>query len=174
MNRRKFLKNLGVGVAALSLPGCFTSSQKSSIAKRPNILFVLADDQSPFDLKIYNRDSILDTPVLDKLASDGMVFDGAYHMGSFSGAVCRPSRHMIMSGRSVWHIPRSPNDGNVKMVPADLAENTMAAIFNRAGYATMRTCKRGNSYAGANEKFTVRRDSNKRGGTDETGSAWHG
>ena len=50
----------------------------------------------------------------------------------------------------------------------------MAAIFNRAGYATMRTCKRGNSYEAANAKFTVRRDATKRGGTDATGSAWHG
>jgi arylsulfatase A-like enzyme len=179
MNRRTFLKNLGVGVAALSLPGCFVLSQKGSSSvlagKRPNILFILADDQSPFDLKMYNRDSILDTPVLDELASAGMVFDGAYHMGSWSGAVCTPSRHMIMTGRSVWHIPGggNPNDGNPEMVPADLPENTMAAIFNRAGYATMRTCKKGNSYKAANEKFTVCHESTQRGGTDDTGSAWH-
>ena len=70
-------------------------------ADRPNILFILADDQSPFDLKIYNPDSPLQTPILDKLASQGMVVDGAYHMGSWSGAVCTPSRHMIMSGRTV-------------------------------------------------------------------------
>lgn len=150
-------------------------SRKSSNVKRPNILFIIADDQSPFDLKMYNPDSTLDTPVLDKLASEGIVFDGAYHMGSWSGAVCTPSRHMVMTGRSVWHIPGrgNPNAGNPKMVPADLAENTMAAIFNRAGYATMRTCKPGNSYKAANEKFTVRHDSTKRGGTDDTGSAWH-
>ncbi len=178
MNRRTFLKNLGLGVAALSLPSCFASSQKGSgnalNGKRPNILFILADDQSPFDLKIYDRNSALDTPVLDELASNGMVFDGAYHMGSWSGAVCTPSRHMVMSGRTVWHLPgRHPNGANPKMVPADLPENTMGAIFNRAGYATMRTCKRGNSYAAANQKFTVRHESSKRGGTDETGSAWH-
>ena len=143
-------------------------------ANRPNILFILADDQSPFDLKMYNPDSKLDTPVLDKLASEGMVVDGAYHMGSWSGAVCTPSRHMIMSGRTVWHIPgnKSRSD-NPKLVPPDLAEYTMAAIFNRAGYDTMRTCKRGNSYEGANKQFTVRHDSVKRGDTDETGSAWH-
>ncbi|MCF7975935.1 MAG: sulfatase-like hydrolase/transferase [Phycisphaerae bacterium] len=143
--------------------------------KRPNILFILADDQSPFDLKMYNPDSILETPVLDQLAAQGMVFDGAYHMGSWSGAVCTPSRHMIMSGRTVWHIPGGANPNAVKqeLVPVDLPENTMAAIFNRAGYATMRTCKQGNSYAAANAKFTVRHDSSKRGGTDETGSAWH-
>jgi arylsulfatase A-like enzyme len=38
----------------------------------------------------------------------------------------------------------------------------------------MRTCKNGNSYKAANEKFTVRHDATRRGGTAETGSAWHG
>ena len=50
----------------------------------------------------------------------------------------------------------------------------MPAVFNRAGYDTMRTCKKGNSYEGANKLFTVRHDATKRGGTAETGSAWHG
>lgn len=172
---------------------------------RPNILFILADDQSPFDLKTYNHASILDTPNIDRLASQGVVFDAAYHMGSWSGAVCTPSRHMIMSGRTVWHLPkRKPKKGGKKggnnggdkkggnkrgkqdnnsagakatvqtAAVDDLADNTMAAVFNRAGYDTMRTCKKGNSYAAANAKFTVVHDATKRGGTKETGSAWHG
>ncbi len=178
MNRRKFLKDIGIGVAALSLSACCMGSQRGSDNKakgnRPNILFIIADDQSPFDLKVYNRDSTLDTPILDELAAKGMVFDGAYHMGSWSGAVCTPSRHMIMCGRTVWHLPgKNPNAGKPGMAPAHLEDNTMGAIFNRAGYATMRTCKKGNSYAAANAKFAVRRESTKRGGTDETGSAWH-
>jgi len=52
--------------------------------------------------------------------------------------------------------------------------NSMAPVFNRAGYDTMRTCKKGDSFEGANKQFTVRRDASKRGGTEETGSAWHG
>jgi enoyl-CoA hydratase/carnithine racemase len=64
-------------------------------------LFILVDDQSPQDLKMYNPRSTLTTPNLDRLAAEGMVFDGAYHMGSSLGAVCTPSRHMIMSGRTV-------------------------------------------------------------------------
>ena len=51
---------------------------------------------------------------------------------------------------------------------------TMPAIFNRAGYDTMRTCKNGNSYEEANKRFTVRKDASKRGADDETGSKWHG
>jgi arylsulfatase A-like enzyme len=140
---------------------------------RPNILFVLVDDQSPFDLKIYNPRSELQTPTLDKLAAEGMVFDGAHHMGSFSGAVCTPSRHMIMSGRTVWHLPISPRAKEDGLCPNNLEQHTIPAVFNRAGYDTMRTCKLGNSYEAANKLFTVRRDETKRGPTDETGSAWH-
>lgn len=141
------------------------------LAARPNILFILVDDQSPFDLKMYNPRSTLETPNLDKLAAQGVVFDGAYHMGSSSGAVCTPSRHMIMSGRTVWHLPVSP--WAAKTSPPQLEQQTIPAVFNRAGYATMRTCKMGNSYEAANKLFTVRKDASKRGGTDESGSAWH-
>ena len=48
---------------------------------RPNVLFIIVDDQSPFDLKVYNPDSPLETPHIDRLAREGLVFDGAYHMG---------------------------------------------------------------------------------------------
>ena len=139
--------------------------------KRPNILFVLVDDQSPFDLKIYDPKSRLETPTLDRLASQGMTFDGAYHMGAFMGAVCTPSRHMIMCGRTVWHLPISPNAE--ARCPPNLEQQTIPAVFNRAGYDTMRTCKVGNSYEAANKQFTIRKDATKRGGTDESGSAWH-
>jgi len=147
---------------------------------RPNILFILADDQSPFDLKAYNPDSDLETPNIDRLAREGTIIDGAYHMGAWVGGVCTPSRHMIMSGRTVWHIPDkpgrtlNPHVTNPTLVPPDLVNYTMPAVFNRAGYDTMRTCKRGNSYEAANELFTVRHDATKRGGTAETGSEWHG
>ena len=85
---------------------CAFAEQVSGTAKRPNVLFILVDDQSPWDLKIYNPKSPLDSPNLDRLAREGLVLDGAYHMGSFSGAVCTPSRHMIMSGRTVWTAAR--------------------------------------------------------------------
>ena len=96
--------------------------------KKPNILFIIADDQSPFDLKIYNPKIPTQTPVLDKLAAGGVVFDGAYHMGSFSGAVCRPSRYMVMTGRTLWNVRNmKPVDG------VDPVETSMAAVFNRDG-----------------------------------------
>ncbi len=138
---------------------------------RPNILFIVVDDQSPFDFKFYNPKSELRSPTLDRLAEQGMVFDAAYHMGSFRGAVCTPSRHMIMTGRTLWHLPIAP--AAKEHCPPDIEQNSLPAVFNRGGYATMRTCKKGNSYEAANKLFTVRHDASKRGGDDQSGSAWH-
>jgi arylsulfatase A-like enzyme len=137
---------------------------------KPNILFILVDDQSPFDFKFHNPLSILDSPHIDRLASSGMIFDSAHHMGSFTGAVCVPSRHMIASGRTLWHLPIGPGAGKC---PPALENNTLGPVFSRAGYATMRTCKRGNSYSAADKLYDVVHDATKRGGTAESGSAWH-
>lgn len=158
----------------LALFGVFGAATLSGAAesRRPNILFIIVDDQSPFDLKAYEPKSALQTPTLDRLAVEGMVFDAAHHMGSFSGAVCTPSRHMLMCGRTLWHLPIGPPDAK-RICPPDLEKNTMAAVFHRAGYATMRTCKPGNSYEGADKLFAIRKDADKRGGNDAEGSAWH-
>jgi choline-sulfatase len=153
-------------VKKLFLP-LFLLCAATVLAARPNILFIIADDQSPFDFKFYNPDSTLDSPVIDSLAKGGMVVDGAYHMGSYSGAVCNPSRHMVMTGRTLWNVHKIRSEG------FDAAANSMAGIFNKAGYDTMRTCKKGNSYPAANATFSVVKDATKRGGTAESGSAWH-
>jgi choline-sulfatase len=161
-------------LSLLVLVGACCNQTFAAEPKKPNILFILVDDQSPLDLKCYNPQSPLETPNIDRLAREGMVFEGAYHMGSFSGAVCTPSRHMIMSGRSLWHLPIAPQAMQKGLCPPNVEQQTIPAVFNRAGYATMRTCKQGNSYEAANKLFTVRHDATKRGGTPETGSAWHG
>lgn len=163
----------GLALLAVCLFAGAASAAEEKKEKRPNILFILVDDESPFDLKMYVPASPLQTPNLDRLAAAGLVLDGAYHMGSFSGAVCTPSRHMIMSGRTVWHLPIAPQAMQKELCPTNLPENTIGAVFNRAGYATMRTCKQGNSYEAANRLFAVRHDATKRGGTAESGSAWH-
>jgi choline-sulfatase len=139
-------------------------------ARRPNILYIIVDDQSPFDFKFYNPASTLQAPVIERLAAEGMVFDAAYHMGSFSGAVCVPSRHMVMCGRTVWHLPIGPGSATC---PPRLEQQTIPAVFNRAGYDTLRTCKKENCYEAASGQFTMRHDATKRGGTAEAGSAWH-
>ena len=92
-----------VAATCVFIAGFFVA-EAHSLGKRPNILFIIADDQSPFDLKVYNPRSQLQTPNIDRLAAKGMVFDGAHHMGSWVGGVCTASRHMIMSGRTLWHL----------------------------------------------------------------------
>ncbi len=167
-------KPLLVGMLGL---GFFVSGKKNDApkkGKRPNILFVLVDDQSPFDLQMYNPNSILETPTLDRLAKEGMVLDAARHMGSMNGAVSTPSRHQIMTGRTVWHLPKSAGSPSANTVDdACLDTMSIGATFNRAGYKTMRTCKKGNSYAGANKQFSIVHEAVKRNGTEEGGSAWH-
>ncbi len=178
--RRMILNSLPLGVLILgfNLPWiaatCALADETPAVApKRPNFLFIIVDDQSPLDLKIYEPRSSLDTPTIDSIAASGMTIDGAYHMGAYVGAVCSPSRHMVMSGRTVWHLPTAPSAPGREVCPPDLEVNTLAAIFNRAGYRTMRTCKTGNSYEAANQQFTVRKDAMKRGPTPESGSPWH-
>lgn len=159
-------------VILLAFSSCKNKGKVSKEPKRPNFLFVLVDDQSPLDLKTYDPNSILETPNISKLSEEGMVFDQARHMGSMNGAVCTPSRHMIMTGRTLWHLPPSA-EFQKQTDPHELDDQTIGAVFNRAGYKTMRTCKKGNSYPGANKQFTVVHDATKRGGTAESGSAWH-
>ena len=43
----------------------------AAVESKPNILFIIVDDQSPFDLKIYNAKSVLQTPNIDRLAAEG-------------------------------------------------------------------------------------------------------
>lgn len=165
---------------ALILAGLFAlaASLAAQPAKRPNFLFIITDDQAAHDLRIYNPKSTLQTPVLDRLAARGMTFDSAHHMGAFISAVCTPSRHMIDCGRTLWHLPatltaRAFANYPAGRCPPNLEQQTIPAVFNRAGYATMRTCKPGNSYEAANALYAVRKDAARLGDTDEMGSAWH-
>lgn len=142
---------------------------------RPNFLFILADDQSPFTLKAYGN-TICRTPHIDRLAAEGIVIRDAHHMGSWVGAVCTPSRTMIMTGRTVWRIPGASGPG-LQYPPEfrqQAAAESLPAVFNRAGYDTFRTCKQGNSFNEANALFSVSRIARNREGTAPGGSEWHG
>jgi choline-sulfatase len=143
--------------------------------RRPNILFILTDDQSPETLSCYGP-TTCQTPHLDRLAREGMILHDAHHMGSWSGAVCLPSRTMIMTGRTVWRIPGASGPGlqQPRGFRNEAANQSLPAIFNRAGYDTFRTCKNGNSFKEANALFTLSKTASKREGTPEGGSEWHG
>ncbi|MEZ6061026.1 MAG: sulfatase-like hydrolase/transferase [Planctomycetaceae bacterium] len=149
----------------------------SSAAERPNFLFILTDDQSPHAVGAYGND-VCHTPNIDRIAREGMLLRDAHHMGSWSGAVCLPSRTMIMTGRTLWHLPNMPATTDEEkrqrqQAMEEAARFSMAALFNAAGYDTFRTCKNGNTFAAANKHFQVRHEQDMREGNDERGSKWH-
>jgi len=162
MNRSIVLSLL----ALILLPG-FALGQ----GKRPNILFILADDQAPDTLKAYGN-TVCQTPNLDRLSAEGITLTAAHHMGSWSGAVCTPSRTMIMTGINVWRT-RGLHKRNAAKSDYNPAQHSLPAVFNQAGYDTFRTCKKGNSYMGANLLFDERHDASCRGGKKEADSQWH-
>ncbi len=165
---------------ALCAQWTLAAASMAQTKSRPNFLFILTDDQSPHSLGAYGN-TVCQTPNIDRLAREGMLFHDAHHMGSWSGAVCRPSRTMIMTGRSVWRIPgATPADGKNRAARASdaelteyVAQRSMPALFNAAGYDTFRTCKRGNTFPPASQLFDVLHEKDMREADDEHGSAWH-
>jgi arylsulfatase A-like enzyme len=167
-----------------SLSAGASGNPVSGEVQKPNILFIITDDQSPFSLRAHGN-QVCYTPNIDKLAAEGMVITAAHIMGSWMSAVSTPSRCQLMTGRNVWRTMGLPGPQSGKIVhnaeadnaainPDDPAYFSMPAIFNRAGYVTFRTCKRGNSYENANRLFTWRYDKACTQADDENGSKWHG
>ncbi len=89
------MKRLTALFAALLL------SDSHSAADKPNILFIISDDQSYETVRAFGHTDI-DTPNLDRLAESGTTFTHAYNMGAWHGAVCVASRAMLISGRTIW------------------------------------------------------------------------
>jgi len=164
-----------------SAPSIEVSGTPEPTAEPPNFLFVITDDQDIYTIGAYRRTEpveknaegspyVVDTPNMDRLAAEGMLFHQARLMGADSGAVCTPSRTCIMTGKNSWQRTEGVS-----------AAVTFPGIFNRGvrsgigdlPYATYRTCKSGNSYPTANGEFTVVNDATKRGNTDGNGSEWH-
>jgi len=76
-------------------------SLTSCVKKKPNIIFIFADDQCYNTVHALGNNEII-TPNLDKLSEQGVTFTHAYNMGAWNGAVCLASRAMLNTGRSVW------------------------------------------------------------------------
>ncbi len=96
---------------------------------RPNVLLLFADDQRADTIGAWGNSHIR-TPNLDSLVRRGTSFRGNYCFGSNSGAVCMPSRAMLMSGRT-W-----------LDVPLDLHGTTLLPeVLRQAGYTTFATGK---------------------------------
>ena len=109
---------------------------RTEAAKKPNVLFIFADDQCFETVRAFGKTDI-DTPNLDKLVRNGVTFTHAYNMGSWSGAVCVASRAMLVSGRFVW---------NANKVYRTMEKERQAGRFwpeymKKAGYETYFTGK---------------------------------
>lgn len=114
---------------------------------KPNILLILTDDQR-WDTIAALGNTEIKTPNIDRLVRRGFRFDNAYCMGAMEGAVCLPSRTMLLTGRSLWRIPKDPRS---KTGPADLP--VLPKILEAAGYRTFRCGKVGNSFTYGNSQF---------------------
>ncbi|MEN9359304.1 MAG: hypothetical protein RL095_839 [Verrucomicrobiota bacterium] len=114
----------------LSLPG----DEEKPPGKRPNILLLFADDLA-WDALACNGNPVVKTPHLDRLASQGCNFTHCYNMGSWSAAVCVPSRTMLNTGRFVWRA------GALDLKAEAAAGRTWGQILDQAGYATYMTGK---------------------------------
>ena len=108
--------------------------------KRPNILFILIDDLGWRDLSCYGS-SFYETPCLDGLARQGMLFSDAYA----SCPVCSPTRASILTGKyparvGITNFIKGVETGKCLPVPyldhLPLHEKTIARALKEAGYRT--------------------------------------
>jgi arylsulfatase A-like enzyme len=115
------------------LLSCKTQPQKETQSQNPNIIYILADDLGYGDLSVYGQ-THFQTPNLDKMASEGMLFTDHYA----GTTVCAPSRSSLMTGMHTGH---TPIRGNKEWKPEGqwpMADSTytMAEMLKNAGYVT--------------------------------------
>ena len=114
--------------------------------KKPNIIYILADDLGYGDLSFLGQEKFK-TPNIDQLAAEGMVFTQHYS----GSTVCAPSRSALMTGQHTGH---TPVRGNNEVLPEGqwaMPDScvTMAEILKEAGYVTGGFGKWGLGYPGS-------------------------
>ncbi len=93
LNRRNFLKAMGLGATAMTLPmHLFAAGQRYAGKKRPNVLFIAVDDLRP-QLGCYGHKQML-SPNIDRLGAEGVIFLRSY----CQVPVCGASRASLMTG----------------------------------------------------------------------------
>lgn len=121
----------------ITLSSIFAPSAHSTpAAKKPNILFLFADDLTYEAVRSFGHTDI-DTPNLDRLAARGTTFSHCYNMGSWSPAVCIASRAMLITGRHVWSAQSVHPKLNAERESGVLWPQLLA----KAGYETYMTGK---------------------------------
>lgn len=130
MTRRDWLFAAGGAVAATAQTGA-----------RPNFLFLLADDQRFNTIHALGNNEV-HTPNLDRLCARGVAFTHAFIQGGTVGAVCMPSRMMLMSGQHLFHASEfmTPN-----LPPETRPFHMWPEELRKAGYRTWATGKWHNS-----------------------------
>jgi arylsulfatase A-like enzyme len=111
--------------------------------KLPNIVLTIADDQRGAALGCAGVEPVL-TPCLDALAARGVRFAQAQHFGSCHGAICAPSRAMLMTGIPYFRLdpsllawgPETPSAGQPPAIPPTLGQK-----LRGAGYTAFATGK---------------------------------
>ncbi len=149
-------------------------------ATRPNVLFLLIDDLGWRDVTCYGSE-FYETPNIDALADEGMLFTHAYA----SCPVCSPTRASIMTGRYPatlgltnyidWHWRTHPRSGRVIDAPyvrqLPHSQRTLARALGEQGY---RTCHVGKWHLGGPEHYPERHGFDQNIGGCEWGMPVHG
>ncbi len=128
MNRRDFLRTVGLGTAALTVPGCVNgrSGAAGRGGERPNIMFIMSDDHAAQAMSCYGS-KINKTPNLDRIAHEGMRFDNCFCTNS----ICTPSRATILTGKY------SHKNGCLTLSNKfDGSQQTFPKLLQAAGYHT--------------------------------------
>ncbi len=119
------MKNILFFLLFLSI-GHISTAQKS---KKPNIIFILADDLGIGNISCYGSDQFK-TPNIDKLASTGMRFTHGY-----TAPLCGPSRALILTGRQPFRTGTTNQDRVGKLEPAK--EICLPSVLKTAGYTSL-------------------------------------
>ncbi|TKD63474.1 arylsulfatase [Flavobacterium sp. ASW18X] len=119
---------------------------EQGVEKRPNIIYILADDLGYGDLSILGQKKF-ETPNIDKLAQDGMLFTQHYS----GSTVCAPSRSALMTGLHTGHtfVRGNKEIRPEGQYPLDSSVVTVAELLKSAGYVTGAFGKWGLGYPGS-------------------------
>ena len=114
------------GSASLALSAALRGRAQSRAGRKPNLLFLIADDHARYVLRCQGNPRAV-TPNFDRLASEGVRFASHY----CNAPVCTPSRQSILTGQL-------PHSAGVTVLSTPLAEDkpTLAKQLDAAGYTT--------------------------------------